>query len=156
MRQGVYGRCPGESGADVDSWPFREVSRRKVGGGSKTLPADEITWTGIFRGTPITFTTRPRLLTANASFLVPSNARLRTSILKRDEGHFIDLCVRSRVLDDVEGEDLAALAQAQDAERPVRVRLAGEPVRGNGALRPVRPPRPEAEPLDPDAQLRLL
>jgi hypothetical protein len=140
MRQGVYGRCPGESGAAGDSWPFR----------------DEITWTGSFHGAPITFTTRPRLLTANASFLVPSNARLRTSILKRDEGHFIDLCVRGRLLSDDKREALSTLAQAQDAERPVRVRLAGEPVRGNAPVRPVRPPRPETEPLDPDAQLRLL
>lgn len=156
MRQGVYNRCPGETGAAGDPWPFREVSRRKVGGGSKTLPADEITWTGIFRGTPITFTTRPRLLTANASFLVPSNARLRTSILKRDEGHFIDLCGRGRALEDAEREELAALAQAQDPERPVRVRLAGEPVRGNAPVRPAQPPRSEATPADPGAQLRLL
>ena len=156
MRQGVYGRCPGATGAAGDSWPFREVSRRKVGGGSKTLPADEITWTGIFRGTPIIFTTRPRLLTANASFLVPSNARLRTSILKRDEGHFVDLCVRDRALSDAEREELAALAQAQDPERPVRVRLAGEPVRGNVPIRSAQSPRPQTDPPDPGAQLRLL
>lgn len=156
MRQGVYGRCPGETESAGDAWPFREASRRKVGGGSKTLPADEITWTGLSRGSPITFTTRPRLLTANASFLVPSNARLRTSILKRDEGHFVDLCVRGRALDDAEREELAALAQAQDTEQPVRVRLAGEPVRGNAPVRPARPPGGEADPPDPGVQLRLL
>jgi hypothetical protein len=112
------------------AWSFREVARRKVGGGSKTAPADEITWTGFFNGRRLTFTTRPRLLTPNASFLVSSNARLRTSILKRDEGHFIDLCVRDRVLDGAERAALQALAQAQDPDRPVWVRHRREPIRG--------------------------
>ena len=156
MCQGVYGRCPGEPATTASAWPFREVSRRKVGGGSKTTPADEITWTGMFGGTPITFTTRPRLLTANASFLVSSNARLRTSILKRDEGHFIDLCVRGRVLSDAERVELAALAQAQDAKRPVRVRHADEPVRGEVPSRPVKAPIPVTDLACPDTQLRLL
>jgi hypothetical protein len=140
------------------AWPFREVSRRKVGGGSKTAPADEITWTGLFRGRRLTFTTRPRLLTPNASFLVPSNARLRTSILKRDEGHFIDLCVRDWVLDDAERAELQALAQAQDPDRPVWVRHVGEPVRGGvcrGVVR-AKAPFPEApDGNDPGPQLSL-
>lgn len=131
LRQGVYARCPGAPA--TAAWPFREVTRRKVGGGSKTLPADEITWTGTFRGQPITFTTRPRLVTAHASFLVPSNARLRTSILKRDEVHFLDLCVRNRTLSETERAELAALAEAQDPSSPVRVRGAGEPVRGEAS-----------------------
>jgi hypothetical protein len=128
LRQGIYARCTGEPAAAA--WPFREVARRRVGGGSKTSPAEEITWAGSFHGLPITFTTRPRLVTAHASFLVPSNARLRTSILKRDEVHFLDLCARDRALSEAERAELAAMAQAQDPSRPVRVREAGEPVRG--------------------------
>jgi hypothetical protein len=139
-------------------WPFREVARRKVGGGSKTVPADEITWTGLFGGRRLTFTTRPRLLTPHASFLVPSNARLRTSILKRDEAHFIDLCVRDRMLDDAERVALQALAQAQDPERPVQVRHRGEPVRrgdGHGVAQ-AQVPFPEApDGNDPGPQLSL-
>lgn len=132
LRLGIYARCPGpgEPTAAAAAWPFREVTRRKVGGGSKTSPADEITWTGSFNGRPIIFTTRPRLVTAQASFLVSSNARLRTSVLKRDESHFLDLCVQDRALSMTERAELAALAGAQDRSRPVRVRETGEPVRG--------------------------
>jgi hypothetical protein len=151
--------APGAEHPERDrAWPFREVARRTVGGGSKTAPADEITWTGLFGGRRLTFTTRPRLLTAHASFLVSSNARLRTSILKRDEGHFIDLCVRDRVLDDAERMVLQALAQAQDPERPVQVRHRGEPVRGgdrHGVTR-VQAPFPDApDGNDPGPQLSL-
>jgi hypothetical protein len=161
MRRGIYGPCPAgpSAPAAAETWPFREVSRRKVGGGSKTSPADEITWAGIVGGGPITFTTRPRLVTANASFLVPSNARLRTSILKRDEVHFIDLCVRNRVLREAERAELQALAQAQDPDRPVRVRHTGEPVRGrmpNGVIPHVPPPPPDPGPESPPDQLTLL
>jgi hypothetical protein len=140
------------------AWPFREVARRKVGGGSKTAPADEITWTGLFGGRRLTFTTRPRLLTPHASFLVSSNARLRTSILERDEGHFVDLCVRDQVLDDDERMALQALAQAQDPERPVQVRLRGEPVRGGNChgIARVQAPFPEvSDGNDPGPQLSL-
>lgn len=157
MRQGIYERCPGEGGASA--WPFREVSRREVGGGSKTFPADEITWTGLFRGAQITFTTTPRLVTPHASFLVPSNARLRTSILKRDQVYFIDLCVRDRTLNEEERAELAAIAQAQDAGRPVRVRHKGEPVRGTGGQPTIHASAPtpqDSRPADLEAQLRLL
>lgn len=157
MRQGIYGRCPGE--LTTPAWPFREISRREVGGGSKTFPADEITWTGRFHDAPITFTTTPRLVTPHASFLVPSNARLRTSLLKRDQVYFIDLCVRDRTLSDEERAELAAIAQAHDADRPVRVRHKGEPVRGTGDRTRVRAPAPipqDSQPTDPEAQFRLL
>jgi hypothetical protein len=86
-----------------------------------------------------------RLVTADASFLVSSNARLRTSILQRDLGPFLDLCVRDRALSEAERAELAALAEAQDPDRPVRVREAGEPVRGGAATqvraREPTPPR---------------
>jgi len=144
LRLGIYARCPGESAPAAAPWPFREVTRRKVGGGSKTSPADKITWTGSFHGRPIIFTTRPRLVTAQASFLVSSNARLRTSLLKRDENHFLDLCVRNGTLSESERAELAALAEAQDPSRPARVRETGEPVRGEAhtaaaSCEPVQP-----------------
>ncbi len=144
LRRGIYARCPGESAPAAAPWPFREVTRRKVGGGSKTSPADEITWTGSFHGRAITFTTRPRLVTAQASFLVSSNARLRTSVLKRDESHFLDLCVQDRALSKTERAELAALAGAQDRSRPVRVRETGEPVRGEVPTE-VESPRPNQQ-----------
>lgn len=42
---------------------FTEVSRRKVGNcASKTLPADQITWQGVFKGQPICVVSTVRLV----------------------------------------------------------------------------------------------
>lgn len=110
-------------------WPFTEVGRTRSRVGAKTLGADVITWRGPLataRGTRVvTFTTQPRHLDPHASFMVSANARID---YRAEHPHFVDVCAHYP-LDADEREALAALAEAQDT-RPVRVRCAGEPVRG--------------------------
>ena len=68
-------------------WPFAEVSRRKVGGGAKTMSADEIRWRGPLRGRTITMTSRPRTCDPSASFHVHANAGIEYMI---EHAQFVD------------------------------------------------------------------
>jgi hypothetical protein len=108
-------------------WPFAEVSRRKVGGGAKTTPADEIRWRGTLRGRTIEITSRPRTCDPSASFHVHANARIEYMI---EHAQFVDLLVHEQ-LDACEREELRSLAQQFD-QRPIVVRCQGELVRGVG------------------------
>lgn len=108
-------------------WPFAEVSRRKVGGGAKTMPADEIRWRGTLRGRTITMTSRPRTCDPSASFHVHANARIEYMI---EHAQFVDLLVHEQ-LDACEREELRSLAQQFD-QRPIVVRCQGELARGVG------------------------
>lgn len=107
---------------------FSEVSRRMVGNcGAKTLPADQITWQGIFRGHCVCVVSTVRLVLGNlAHFSVNSAARIGAHSWKLPGGHYIDLTVESRP--ELSDEDLLAigeLAATMDA-RPVRVRRRPE------------------------------
>jgi len=75
---------------------FSEVSRRKVGN-CKTLPADEITWQGVFQGQPVCVVSTVRLVMGNlAHFSVNSGARIGARPWKLPGGYCIDLAVESR------------------------------------------------------------
>lgn len=98
---------------------FRELGRRKIGGGPKTVGADEITFTGNLGRGLLVLVSRVRPNDPHESFYTSSNHRLRDSWVGSG-GHFVDL----RVIGPCSDEDLALiqhLAQAVDT-RPVQVR----------------------------------
>jgi hypothetical protein len=97
---------------------FREVSRRRVGGGPKVIAAEEITWVGDLGGRTIHAVSRVRLLNPMESFETSSGHRLRDSKVG-DAGHWVDLRVSSEV-SDAELRHIAALAQAEE-DRVVKV-----------------------------------
>ena len=106
--------------SDNQSWAaiFKEVGRRRIGGGPKTRGAEEITWRGELGHQVIDCISRVRLVNPMESFLTSSNHRLRDSHVGR-AGHWVDM----RVTSDVDDDTLAwiqRLAQATD-DRPVFV-----------------------------------
>ena len=113
----------------VPGWPFVEVSRRRVGGGAKTFPAEEIRWRGVFGGRMIEITSRPRTCNPHASFMVHANARIN---YMTEHPHFVDLLVHTQ-LSTSEREELRALAEQCD-DRPLVVRCWGERARGAGLI----------------------
>ena len=107
-------------------WPFTAVSARRVGGGPKTVGAEEIRWTGVWRGRRWFFITRPRTIDAHAHFHVHSNARI-DGVQSATFAQYVDLAVDPPSSEE-ERRALAALAQHFEA-RPVRVRAKGDRVR---------------------------
>jgi hypothetical protein len=98
---------------------FRQIGRRKIGGGPKTTPADEFLFCGNL-GTGILFLrTRVRPNDPHESFYTSSNHRLRDSHVGRS-GHWINLEVRGDCTD-AELDLVRRLAQEADT-RPVVVR----------------------------------
>lgn len=98
---------------------FRQIGRRKVGGGPKTTPADEFLFCGNLGSGILFLRTRVRLNDPHESFYTSSNHRLRDSHVGRS-GHWIDLEVRGDCTD-AELELIRRLAQQADT-RPVFVR----------------------------------
>ena len=104
---------------------FRQIGRKKIGGGPKTTEADEFLFCGNL-GTGILFlTSRVKLVDPNESFYTSSNHRLRDSHVGSG-GHWVDIEVRGPVTD-AQLARIQQLAQAAD-ERPVRVRRAERPI----------------------------
>ena len=107
---------------------FSEVSRRKVGKcANKTLPADEITWRGLFRGHAVSVVSTVRLVMGNlAHFTVNSGARIGAHSWDLPGGYYVDLAVES--VDGLTDEDLLSIGQLAAAveARPVWVRRRGE------------------------------
>ena len=98
---------------------FRQIGKREIGGGPKTVPADELIFCGNLGAGIVFLTSRVRLVEPHESFYTSSNHRLRDSHVGR-AGHWVDLEVRGPCSD----ADLALierLAQAADT-RPVMVR----------------------------------
>lgn len=113
---------------------FTERRRRKVGGGSKMTPADEIIWHGEFNGQVYLLRSRVRFMQAHPTFLVSSNARINFgwNLGPKIEAlfeHFVDIeiLLPSRVTD-AALRDLARLAETVDT-RPVVVRRKRAPLR---------------------------
>lgn len=106
---------------------FTEVSRRKVGNcRSKTLPADQITWQGLFGGHPISVVSTVRLVLGGlAHFNVSSAARIGAHAWELPGGYYIDVMAETR--DRIGEEDLLAIGQLAAAadERPICVRRRG-------------------------------
>jgi hypothetical protein len=112
---------------------FRQIGRRQVGGGPKTMPADELLFCGNLGSGLILLTSRVRLIDPNVSFYISSNRRLRDSHVGR-AGHWVDI----EVSGDCSDADLALierLAQAADT-RPVVVRRIVPFARTKGGGRP--------------------
>lgn len=110
---------------------FKMVSRRKVGGGGKTTPGDEFTFSGTLDGQALELRSRVRTQKENASFYTPSNARIHYGMTGRvvADDQFVDIEVRAKEpVSDATLHKIAAMAQKVDA-RPVLVRRKGEPVR---------------------------
>lgn len=100
---------------------FRQIGRRKVGGGPKTTEGDELLFCGNL-GTGILFLrSRVRLADPTENFLTSSNHRLRDSHVG-SAGRWIDIEVTGQITDDQLGR-IRRLAEAADV-RPVRVRRA--------------------------------
>jgi hypothetical protein len=106
---------------------FRQIGRRKVGGGPKTTQADEFTFLGNVGSGLVFLTSRVRLIDPHESYLTPSNMRLCDSHVGRS-GHWVDIQVRG-ICSDADLTLIHRLAQAAD-ERPVSVRRAGQPPAG--------------------------
>jgi len=100
---------------------FRETNRRRVGGGPKTVGAEEITFVGEYRGRKVTLISRVRLRNPLESFMTNSGHRLRDSQVGSG-GHWIDMKVIGES-SDAEIEDIGRLAREAD-RRPVIVRRA--------------------------------
>lgn len=98
---------------------FRQIGRRKVGGGPKTTPADEFLFCGNLGSGILFLRTRVRPNNPHESFYTSSNHRLRDSHVGR-AGHWVDLEVRGEC-SDAELELIRRLAQTADT-RPVIVR----------------------------------
>ncbi|WP_454010809.1 hypothetical protein [Aquamicrobium terrae] len=98
---------------------FRQIGQRKVGGGPKTVPADEFLFCGNLGSGILFLRTRVRLNEPLESFYTSSSHRLRGSHVGR-AGHWIDLEVRGDCSDG-ELELIRRLAQEADT-RPVVVR----------------------------------
>ena len=98
---------------------FRQIGGRKVGGGPKTTPADELMFCGNLGSSFLILVSRVRLIDPNESFYTSSNHRLRDSHVGR-AGHWVDIEVRG----DCSVAELALierLARAADT-RPIVVR----------------------------------
>ena len=76
---------------------FQETSRRRVGGGPKTVGSEEITFRGHYRGRAITLISRVRLRDPNESFMTSSAHRLRDSHVGSG-GHWVDMKIFGEVL----------------------------------------------------------
>lgn len=100
---------------------FAFVSRKKVGGGGKTIGADETVFAGQGGWCDLQVVSRVRLIDPMESFYTSSGHRLRDSKVG-DAGHWVDLKVKGACSDD-ELELIRSLAQAVDT-RPVEVRRA--------------------------------
>lgn len=90
---------------------------------SKTFPADQITWQGLFKH-PVRVVSTVRLVMGNlAQFLVHSAARIGAHAWKLPGGHFVGVIVEAR--DSISDEDLLSIARLAAAadERPIRVTL---------------------------------
>lgn len=98
---------------------FRQIGARKVGGGQKTRPADEMIVRGNLGSGFLILVSRVRLIDPNESVYTSSNHRLRDSHVGSG-GHWIDLEVRGDC-SDAEIALIQALAQAADA-RPALAR----------------------------------
>lgn len=98
---------------------FRQIGRRTVGGGPKTVGADE----HLFCGNPglgiVFLNSRVRLIEPKESFYTSSNYRLRDSHVGRS-GHWVDIAVLGPC-SDAELALIQRLAQAADT-RPVMIR----------------------------------
>lgn len=106
---------------------FTVCRREKVGGGSKTAPADRFYWIGNVDGVWVSLRSTVRLVNPLIYFLTPSAARIH---FVRDLGpHFIDIEVLrpSAAAPDLLAR-IAAMAAAEDG-REVRIRRAGERLR---------------------------
>ncbi|MFY9294859.1 MAG: hypothetical protein WAP03_29875 [Methylorubrum rhodinum] len=102
---------------------FRQIGQRKIGGGPKTVPADEFLFVGNLGSGILFLTSRVRPCAPNESFHTSSNHRLRDSHVGR-AGHWVEITVRGECSD----ADLALierLARAADT-RPILVRRASD------------------------------
>jgi hypothetical protein len=115
-----------------DTWDnvFTKTGQRKVGGGAKTTPADEYTWSGTLDGKPITVVSTVRNVERMASFLVNSSQRINYGYSGPvpADAKFVDLEVDGPDVTDAELRRVANLAARIDS-RPVLARRKGEPVR---------------------------
>jgi hypothetical protein len=100
---------------------FREIGRRSLPGGGKTMGADEIAFRGRPFGRWLSAVSRVRLRDPRESYMTNAAHRIRDSKVG-GAGYWVDLRVAGDVTDD-ELAEIRALAQAEDA-RPVRVRRA--------------------------------
>lgn len=98
---------------------FREIGRKKVCGGPKTTPADELLFFGNLGSGILFLTSRVRLIDPHESFYTSSNHRLRDSHVGR-AGHWVEIEVRGEC-SQTDLSLIEQLAQAADA-RPVIVR----------------------------------
>lgn len=110
---------------------FTELSRGKTRVAAwKTMPADRITWGGVFRGKPMVIVSTVRLIDSNlAHFLVHSGARIAAHDWNlMGGGHYVDLAIDSR--HDITEEDILAVAElaAATEQRPVYARCKGQPL----------------------------
>ena len=105
----------------------RSAAKRKVGGGPKTTPADELMFCGNLGSSFLILVSRVRLIDPNESFYTSANHRLRDLHVGR-AGHWVDIEVRG----DCSVAELALierLARAADT-RPIVVRRPVPPRRG--------------------------
>lgn len=118
---------------------FQLVGSRQVGGGSRTTPADETTWSGRFEGKDARLRITPRTMIEGESYLTSGNQRLRDTKLG-EGGYFLDVEIRQGEFTDAEKLRLAqVIAQSDSLGRPARVRMTGEKFRtGQLAARPDR------------------
>lgn len=112
---------------------FRQIGRRKVGGGPKTTPADEFLFCGNLGSGILFLRTRVRLNDPHESFYTSSGHRLRASHVGRS-GHWVDLEVRG-ACSDAELDLIRRLAQEADT-RPVIVRRVATLTATNGEAVP--------------------
>jgi hypothetical protein len=91
---------------------FRQIGHRKIGGGPKTMPADEFLFCGNLGSGILFLRTRVRLNDPHESFYTSSSHRLRDSHVGR-AGHRIDLEVRGDC-SDAELDLIRRLAQEAD------------------------------------------
>jgi hypothetical protein len=98
---------------------FRQIGRKKVGGGPKSTESDEFLFCGNLGLGILFLTSRVRLIEPNESFYTSSNHRLRDSHVGR-AGHWVEITVRGEC-SDAELALIERLAQAADT-RPVVVR----------------------------------
>jgi hypothetical protein len=114
---------------DIFTLTDHQKSRKVDGWGSKTSAADIKTWRGWIQGQKVEVRSYPRLINALASFLTPSNARLRTGYQEKWGGHFVDIEILKPSQPGASLESFIAELAKQSDTRPVRVRKKGAPVR---------------------------
>jgi len=97
---------------------FKQIGKKTIGGGPKTIGADEFIFMGNLGSGLLFLTSRVKLVEPNESFYTSSNHRLRDSHVGR-EGHWVEITVNGAC--SYEELDLIwKLAQAADT-RPVVV-----------------------------------